>query len=201
MIAALALAAAASAFQPPPLAAEAIRVRIAACGIAGRHVSVRYRRELQDFGVTIGRQRRALADAVISCVAQTAYATGHWTEFEDRDADRRYRAFEQGVVEREGRARSRQWLRERGRLDDLPAFDPERQSADAFGAALETFCGAPAGTMLRFHEGLFEILLAAVPSEEGDERLICLVNALGASNLREHGLAAGFIARGAPEDR
>ncbi|HEY0013406.1 MAG TPA: hypothetical protein VGB79_11225 [Allosphingosinicella sp.] len=184
-----ALAFAALGLQAPPAAAvRNLQERLAQCGVDAGRVAVRHERALQSEVVFIAGAG-VPPDATLACVAAASADTGVLTRFDDPDADTRYGDAWAAVVARRARDMARRWLAERGRLEALPAFDPQQQTLAEFGARLEAFCGTAAGTGLRVEAG---ILTLAGPKNGvprlGDAQRDCIVNAASAA-----GVGFGFL--------
>jgi hypothetical protein len=162
---------------------------LARCGIGRRQIRTAYQADLQDYSVTIRGSAAGFSDAALSCVAEAEIRGGLFTRFADRRAQARYEAFTEAAVVSLARA----WLEARGRLDDLPVYDPQRHTPATFAAAIETFCGVAPGS---FFATAGDVLTIASPESsrpvEG-EQFGCLINALLASDLSKHGLAHGYL--------
>jgi hypothetical protein len=83
----------------------------------------------------------------------------------------------------------------------LPSYDPDRESLSVYSERLEAFCGVEPGSILTVHDvGILTIKLAwiegaleqPVPSAD-EERFMCLLKAVSASNLEDHGVGFGFV--------
>lgn len=175
--------------------------RLANCGIRRRKVRAAYEADLQDYSITIFGSGSGLSNAALTCVAESEARSAFFTRFADPQAQARYEGLAWAAVQRRSRDLARAWLGARGRLDDLPVYDPRRQTPAAFAAAIETFCGVAPGSVFRV-EG--DILTAGgpegIPALE-DEQLGCLLYSVTASNLGEHGISFGFIGKEAvPEE-
>jgi hypothetical protein len=171
----------------------AVAGRLANCGIGRRQIRTAYEADLQDYSITIRGSAAGFSDAALSCVAEAETRSGAFIRFADPAAQARYAAFVQAAAARHALSLGRAWLQARGRLDDLPVYDPQRQTPAAFAAAIETFCGVAPGSFFRAEEGRLTVRsLESLPAFEG-EQFNCLVHAMLASDASRHGIAFGFI--------
>ncbi|HEX8193280.1 MAG TPA: hypothetical protein VF552_10310 [Allosphingosinicella sp.] len=192
MIAALLLASF-IADTPPPATVRAVEARLARCGIAARQVAVHYERELQSDVVVIGG-RGIPSDETLACVAEASMERGWLARFADPDADTRYGDAWADLLRRRGLDLARAWLRERGLLETLPVYEPQREALAGFARRLEAFCGIAPGAALRVESGLITFAVPLALPRLPDEQLNCIANAAVAA-----GVGFGFLGNEAAE--
>ena len=165
-------------------------------------VQITYAEDLQSELIVV--KTNAVTDEQIRCLATVERASPYPVVlFEDETVGAR-----SSVLQRqEERAVAREWLNQRGRLADLPSYDPNRESLSTYAQRLEAFCGIEPGTILTVHDlgvltfkqewieaGLHQPVLTG-----DDEKFQCLLKAVSASNLEEHGVGFGFVGTEAAE--
>jgi hypothetical protein len=106
------------------------------------------------------------------------------------------------------RRESREWLRQRGLLDRLPLFYPNKEQPMQFARRLEEFCGIEPGAVFEMNEQLNIItpkrdwigqtlrrgwLWRKLHGARHKEEFELLIRAMSASNAEEHGVRLGFI--------
>ena len=172
-----------------------VRAQLARCGVEPKLVSVRYESVMQDYAVTISESVLHLTDAQLACVAQFAVSTGRWIGFADAMLAQRYGPLYEAATSRDAREAAANWLSARSLLAGLPVFDPARQSLAAFAQDLERHCGVERGSVLVvLDDKLLTVRPGSLkPSMIVDDAVSCLMNAVTASNLEEHGVSFGFI--------
>ena len=141
---------------------------------------------------------KSLSDTQLRCLGEVQRSTlSPIVFFESPELSRRHHELEREA----GRQEARAWLRERGLIDSLPVYNPKTEGLAEYARRIEAFCRIEPGTMLMMHElgpltvrpECLEQELNEMPTEAENDQFICLLNAIAASNLEEHGIGFGFI--------
>jgi hypothetical protein len=160
------------------------------CGIAPVQVSVRYDTMLQADIVSLTTPSPAIDDKGIECLITAM--RGVFLEAADPTLQTRY---DRRLNER-ARAQMlphyRQWLSERGLLNNLPRL-PRGGDVLRFARALETHCGIEAGTKLTPLRGAFFTVKLNVPIGKADPAFDCLIAATFVSNPDPADFQLGFV--------
>jgi hypothetical protein len=106
------------------------------------------------------------------------------------------------------REESREWFRQRGLIDRLPIYDPEKEEPMQFARRLEEFCGIKPGSVFEMNEQLQVItpklewigkslrngwVWQKIYGARHNRQFECLMRAMSATNAADHGLRFGFI--------
>ena len=118
-------------------AQTAIVAELKPCGLAGGDISIRFDQELQSMVVTVRRSAKVDASNFI-CIRQKLWAKAD-ADFEDPQALKLYRAFDDEMGRAEGRAVARAWLNQRDLLARLPTFAADEPVSSVI-AKIEQFC-------------------------------------------------------------
>lgn len=178
-------------------AAEARR-QLGTCGVSPVEVEVQYEDVLQDYEVTIVTPASALREDQFVSIARISQENGWWPVFKDEAAGVRFSAA-RDLIEREA---SQRRLADRGLLNKIPLFRPEKQDLASYARELEALCGIEPGTALM---ALGSSLLTIRPLRHdllAVGQLSCLIDVVNASNLGEYGAFLGIIGNeaAAPDD-
>jgi hypothetical protein len=186
-----------------PETAEQLAGAVERCGVSRSQVEINYEDYLQSEEVRV--LSPSLTDTQIECLWKIGLAApfpivtfvSEMTAKRDRElSDIRYRE------------ESLEWFRQRGLIDRLPVFDPEKEDAMQFARRLEEFCGIEPGTVFEMNEHLQVItprtewigeslrkggLWRKIHGARHARQFECLMRAMSATNAWEHGLRFGFI--------
>lgn len=129
-----------------------------------------------------------IGDGQLECVARASIRTSYYVIFPAPTKDA-YQAIYWRLSREQAKVDARAWLAQRGLLDHLPVYDPQKSDIAAFARTLENLCGEkaahalkPMGEMVTFDE---DVLLAGSMDQDS---FWCLTNAATVS-----GYPLGFI--------
>lgn len=131
-----------------------------------------------------------IGEGQLECVARASIRTSYYVIFPVPTKDA-YQAIYWQLSREQAMVDARDWLAQRGLLDHLPVYDPQKSDIAAFARTLENRCGVktahvlkPIGEMATFDE---DVLLAESMDQDS---FWCLTNAATVS-----GYPLGFIGR------
>jgi hypothetical protein len=186
-----------------PETAEQLARAVERCGLPRTKVEISYEDYLQSEEVRV--LSPSLTDTQIECLRQIGLAAPFpiVTFVSETTAKRDWE-----LSDIRYREDSLEWFRQRGLLDRLPVFDPEKEDAMQFARRLEEFCGIEPGTVFEWNERLRVItprgewigeslrkgwLWRKIHGAQHARQFECLTRAMSATNAWEHGLRFGFI--------
>jgi hypothetical protein len=165
------------------------------CGLTPTDVAITYEDFLQSDQILV--KSKSLAGGQLRCLSKVEGASPYpIVVFENADLTKR--SFE--LQHEQERTDSKEWLRERGLLASLPAYDPKSETVAEFARRIEKYCGIEPGSMLTVHD--LGVLTIRRDWSEGqlrdsqklsEHKFWCLTHSLSASNLEEHGVHFGLI--------
>ncbi|MCA1749440.1 MAG: hypothetical protein LC634_07885 [Sphingomonadales bacterium] len=185
---------------PPPTYEETVQA-IVQCDIARANVSIEYADLMQSDVVTIS-DLGEMSDLKLRCL-RAAIHPFYILTIEDEEQSEAFYEFSRREDRSLEKAQAREWLRARGMLGRVPAFDPD-QPIEQFAAALESACELDEGSVLT---SLGPSTLTFKPEylqdldyTTADNSLSCITRMFAASDAADHDISLGFIGNEAVEE-
>lgn len=176
--------------------AATVQEALARCGIDRGQIAQRFDREVQSEVAIISGG--GYDDAVLGCAADALAERLAIARFEASDTDSRFGDLWGAAMQRLAESHARQWLSERGLLDTLPRYDPERQTLAEFAVALERLCGIAPGAAFTIEAGMLTFVDTDRPTFPEGDSSTCLLQAGVAASTGSAALAFGFVGNEAP---
>lgn len=178
---------------PPPSYEQTIEA-IVECDIPRGNVRVAYADYLQSDEVTI-TDLRPITDKKLRCLKDAVYPF-YILSIEDASQHRAFSEFSRREDRPKEKSEALDWLRTKGMLSRLPAFDSGQSLAD-FAIAVELACDLESGTALMATGKSWIAVRPDAFSVDTFEKsaldLECLTKMFAASDAYEGGVSFGFI--------
>jgi hypothetical protein len=183
--------------MPPAGHAQAIEA-VRECGLSASSIHIRYDKLLEAYVIAFAKLRSKPQEPVLRCVYAAAAPRGYEVEFKDRPIHDAYwkLAFEEG--RKKADAEGRRWLAERNLIAAMPLFRAGQTEIAGFARAVESHCSVEPGSALEvagpdaltMRRDFFDEFPV---NEDKSDKLTCLMNVLGASDLAQGGVKFGLV--------
>jgi len=179
----------------PPVPPAIVR-SLEACGLKSTNIEWTYDVLLKAHVATIAPAAKA-DTKMFGCIREVA-KEGVSIDFADETLAEQYSDFDDAQWRQSVKSDSIEWLRAKRHLTGLPPF-ASGDNASSFSAKIERFCGFEPGEAIRVLDPTIITLRNTSPRQLEDTRSGCVMHALIASDLDEHGIMFGFVGNAASQ--